>query len=110
MQHQVEALNGEQSGAEAKPPSDASYRAAFIAWLGALGNDARGLSSLLAQEGAPEPVRRFAAEALNQLFHVVDLVPEGVEALAYLEGAFAFRVLAREARASAAGAPEVGEP
>jgi hypothetical protein len=110
LQHQVEALNGEPSGAEASPPSDANYRAAFTAWLGALGNDARWLASLLAQEDAPERVRRFAAETLNQLFHVADLVPEGVEALAYLEGAFAVRVLARETWASPSGRTEGGEP
>jgi len=100
-------LNGVDRSAS--PPTDASYRAAFTAWLGGLGSEARELASLLAQDGAPEPVRRFAAETLNQLLSAVDLVPEGVEALAYLEGLFTFRVLARELPASA-WRPEGREP
>jgi hypothetical protein len=94
----VEALNGVDP--VVSPPTDASYRAAFTAWLGGLGSEARQLGSLLVQDTAPEPVRRFAAETLNQLLHAVDLVPEGVEALGYLEALFAFRVLAREACAA----------
>jgi hypothetical protein len=99
LQHQVEALNGMEP--DAGPPTDATYRAAFTAWLGALGGEARQLSSLLGQDGTPEPVRRFAAETLNQLLHAADLVPEGVEALAYLEALFTFRVLARDSAAKA---------
>lgn len=94
----MEALNGVDPAAS--PPSEATLRAAFTSWLSGLGSEARELSALLAQEGAPEPVRRFAAEALNQLLNAADLVPEGVEALAYLEGLFTFRVLAREAQES----------
>jgi hypothetical protein len=90
----VEALNGVDP--VASPPSDANYGSAFSAWLGGLASEARELSSLLERDGAPEPARRFAAETLNQLFYAADLVPEGVEALAYLEGLFTFRVLARE--------------
>jgi len=96
LRHQVEALNGVDT--VASPPSEVSYRAAFPAWLGGLGSQVRELCALLGQDSAPEPVRRFAAETLNQLFYAADLVPEGVEALAYLECLFTFRVLARESR------------
>ena len=90
----MEALNGVEP--VASPPSDAGYRAAFTAWLAGLGREARELGSLLERDATPEAVRRFAAETLNQLLYAVDLVPEGVEALAYLEGLFTFRVLARQ--------------
>lgn len=81
---------------ESPAPSDASYRAAFGAWLAGLGKEARELSLLLERQDAPEALRRFGAETLNQLLHAADLIPEGIEGLGYLELLLAFRVLARE--------------
>ena len=68
--------------------------ATFAGWLQGLGEDTRALGLLLEREDAPEALRRFAAHALNQLLHVSDLIPEGIEALGLLETAFAFRLLA----------------
>jgi len=76
---------------------EASYRAAFAGWLAGLGGQARELSRLLERADAPEGLRRFGAEALNQLLYAADLIPEGIEDLGYLETLFTFRVLAREA-------------
>lgn len=69
----------------------------FAGWLHGLGDETRELCLLLEREDAPESLRRFAAHALNQLLYVADLIPEGIEALGYLEAAFAFRLLAAQA-------------
>jgi hypothetical protein len=80
----------------ADPPSDGDYQKAFVAWLAGLGGEARELSALLAREEAPAGLRRFGAETLNQLLYAVDLIPEGIEGLGYLETLFGVRLLARE--------------
>ncbi len=80
----------------ADPPSDLEFKKAFVAWLTGLGGEARELSALLGREDAPPGLRRFAAETLNQLLYAVDLIPEGIEGLGYLEALFGVRLLARE--------------
>ena len=69
----------------------------FASWLRGLGNETEALSRLIEREDAPESLRRFAARALNQLLHVAELVPEGIEALGYLEALFVSRLLAAQA-------------
>ena len=70
---------------------------AFPAWLRSLAEDALGLSSVVADEGAPEQLRRGAAGALSYLFKSLDLIPDGIEDLGFLDDAFVFRVAARMA-------------
>jgi hypothetical protein len=82
---------------EATESGESSHGAVFGGWLAGLGEQARELSRLLEREDAPEALRRFGAETVNQLLHAADLIPEGIEDLGYLETLFAFRVLAREA-------------
>ncbi|HVZ33493.1 MAG TPA: hypothetical protein VG963_13770, partial [Polyangiaceae bacterium] len=77
-------------------PTDSDFKKAFVAWLGGLGGEARELSALLAREDATPSLRRFAAETLNQLLYAVDLIPEGIEGLGFLEALFGFRLRARE--------------
>jgi hypothetical protein len=84
----MEALN---------PEREAHWRASFAAWLGQLGNDTEAHCRLLEQADVPDGARKLAAESLNHLLHSVDLIPEGVEALGYLEHVFAFRALAERA-------------
>ena len=69
----------------------------FAGWLRGLGNETEALSRLIEREDAPESLRRFAAHALNQLLYVAALVPEGIEALGYLEALFTSRLLAAQA-------------
>jgi hypothetical protein len=94
----VEEVNAihESEGEAAAPPSDTDFKKAFVAWLAGLGGEARELAALLAREDAPPSLRRFAAETLNQLLYAVDLIPEGIEGLGYLETLFGVRLLARE--------------
>ena len=70
---------------------------AFPAWLRSLADDALGLASVVADEGASEPGRRGAASALSYLFKSLDLIPDGIEDLGFLDDAFVFRVAARMA-------------
>jgi len=70
---------------------------AFPQWLRALGDDARALAQLLEQGTLPEPVRRHVAGALNYLFKSLDLIPDGIEDLGFIDDAFVFRASAAAA-------------
>lgn len=73
---------------------------AFPKWLSTLGDDARALIALV--EGATaEPMRRRAAGALNYLFRSLDLIPDGIEDLGFIDDAFVLRVAAARALAEA---------
>ncbi len=81
---------------------------AFPAWLKALADDARGLADAVADETAPDAVRRYAAGGLNYLFKSLDLIPDGIEDLGYLDDAFVIRVaMARAVAESPAGGETV---
>jgi uncharacterized membrane protein YkvA (DUF1232 family) len=85
-------------------PLDSSCLEQFPAWLRTLSQDARALCRLLEGDSA-EPLRASAANALNYLFKSIDLIPDGLEDLGYLDDAFVFRVaLAASAGAAPAGA------
>ena len=68
---------------------------AFPKWLAELNDDAVVLSSLLTAESIPEKARRYVAGSLNYLAKSLDLIPDGVEDLGYLDDAFVLRVSAR---------------
>lgn len=65
---------------------------AIPAWLKSLATDARELAGALDQGGATEAERRAAATALNYLFKSLDLIPDGLEELGYIDDALVFRV------------------
>jgi uncharacterized membrane protein YkvA (DUF1232 family) len=65
---------------------------AFPAWLKSLPEDARVLTDLLADPSRPERLRSRAAAALNHLLKTLDMVPEGVEDLGFIDDAFVLRV------------------
>jgi len=77
---------------------------AFPNWLRTLGEDARALGALVESESNPEAVRRSATLALNYLFKSLDLIPDGIEDLGFIDDAFVFRVAA--AKAASDGAAE----
>jgi uncharacterized membrane protein YkvA (DUF1232 family) len=83
----------------------------FPDWLKSLANDALDLSGAVADNGAPEAVRRYAAAGLNYLFKSLDLIPDGIEDLGYLDDCFVLRVAAslasEEAPDADAKAPNV---
>ncbi len=84
---------------------------AFPAWLHQLAADARALADVVGDGALPEAVRRRCAAALNYLFKSVDLVPDGIEDLGFVDDAFVFRVAAAGALAASdaeSGSPEGG--
>jgi uncharacterized membrane protein YkvA (DUF1232 family) len=70
---------------------------AFPEWLRALGGDARSLADLVNDERSPEAVRRPIAAALNYLFKSLDLIPDGIEDLGFVDDAFVVRVASHAA-------------
>ena len=85
--------------------SDALCLEAFPAWLRSLREDATGLAAIVADGDAAESLRRPLASALNYLFKSLDLVPDGIEDLGFLDDAFILRVAASQAGPQ--GAPEL---
>ena len=67
----------------------------FPEWLRTLADDANDLAAAVADENLPQPLRRYAAAGLNYLFKSLDLIPDGIEDLGYLDDAFVLRVAAK---------------
>ena len=67
---------------------------AFPGWLKSLAEDAQTLASLLEQSEASPAAQRSAASALNYLFKSLDLIPDGLEDLGFIDDAFVLRVAA----------------
>ncbi|MEM1033189.1 MAG: YkvA family protein [Myxococcota bacterium] len=83
----------------------------FPQWLKGLPTDATDLAEAVEDGEAPEAVRRYAAAGLNYLFKSLDLIPDGIEDLGFLDDAFVIRVAAKlaveEASDAEAKAPRV---
>jgi uncharacterized membrane protein YkvA (DUF1232 family) len=79
---------------------------AIPAWLKSLAADAREFASVLDQGEASEAERRAAATALNYLFKSLDLIPDGLEELGYIDDALVFRVATAAVPASELGTDE----
>jgi uncharacterized membrane protein YkvA (DUF1232 family) len=64
---------------------------AFPNWLRSLGDDARALGAALERDDASGPAAKRAAAALNYLFKSLDLIPDGLEDLGFIDDAFVLR-------------------
>ena len=82
------------------PTNDSRYLEMFPAWLRSLGEDAAALKDLVAGD-APDGVRRYVAAGLNYIFKSLDLIPDGIDDLGYMDDAFVLRVAASLAVAEA---------
>lgn len=72
---------------------------AFPAWLRSLADDAVALAGLIAAESTPAGARRAITGGLNYLFKSLDLVPDGIDDIGFLDDAFVLRIAARDALA-----------
>jgi len=70
---------------------DPKYLEMFPAWLRSLGEDAGALGTIVAGN-ASEPVKRNVIAGLNYIFKSLDLIPDGIDDLGYLDDAFVLRV------------------
>jgi uncharacterized membrane protein YkvA (DUF1232 family) len=84
--------------------SDEVYLDAFAAWLGTLAHDANTLAA--AMDGGVGAESEALVGGLNYLFKSLDLIPDGIEDLGYLDDAFVMRVAAKHAKE--AGVQHVG--
>src|SRR6202167_3465861 len=73
--------------------SDSRYLEMFPSWLRSLGEDAAALG-LMAEGTGPEPARKYVVGALNYIFKSLDLIPDGIDDLGFLDDAFVLRVAA----------------
>jgi uncharacterized membrane protein YkvA (DUF1232 family) len=76
-----------------EPSSESRYLEMFPAWLRSLGEDAAAMGKLM-ESDAPDGVRRYVAGGLNYLFKSLDLIPDGIDDLGFLDDTFVLRVAA----------------
>jgi uncharacterized membrane protein YkvA (DUF1232 family) len=76
-----------------EPTADSRYLEMFPAWLRSLGEDAAALG-LIVEGTGPDDVRKFVIAGLNYLFKSLDLIPDGIDDLGFLDDAFVLRVAA----------------
>jgi len=67
---------------------------AFPQWIRSLADDATALAQLLSTDSLPQDARSFVAGGLNYVFKSLDLIPDGLEGLGFLDDAFVLRVAA----------------
>jgi len=72
----------------------ANYLDTFPAWLKTLGEDAGHLAALLPDNAVAQESREALAGGLNYLFKTLDLIPDGIDDIGYLDDAFVLRVSA----------------
>jgi uncharacterized membrane protein YkvA (DUF1232 family) len=81
---------------------DGRYLEAFPSYLRSLGEDATALAAVVSSDAA-EPVRRYVVAGLTYIFKSLDLIPDGIDDLGYMDDAFVLRVAAALAVAEAGG-------
>jgi uncharacterized membrane protein YkvA (DUF1232 family) len=74
-------------------PNDARFLELFPNWLKSLGEDASILADVLKKE-VPEDTKRSVAGGLNYIFKSLDLIPDGIDDLGFMDDAFVLRVSA----------------
>jgi uncharacterized membrane protein YkvA (DUF1232 family) len=74
--------------------SEPNFLERFSAWLQSLGQEAEQLAPLIDDESLPLPARQTLIGAVNYLFKSLDLIPDGIDDIGYLDDAFVLRVSA----------------
>src|SRR6202042_3181650 len=70
---------------------DPKYREMFPAWLRSLGEDAGALGTLVSGNASAD-VKRHVIAGLNYIFKSLDLIPDGIDDLGFMDDAFVLRV------------------
>jgi uncharacterized membrane protein YkvA (DUF1232 family) len=71
---------------------DPRYLEVFPQWLRSLGEDAGAVGELLASDDVGDEVARSLVSGLNYIFKSLDLIPDGIDDLGFLDDAFVLRV------------------
>lgn len=79
----------------------------FPEWLRSLGADARAMAQSLCDNRLSTEERIWIASALNYVLRSVDLIPDGIEDLGFLDDAFVLRQAALEVARQQAAAAEL---
>jgi uncharacterized membrane protein YkvA (DUF1232 family) len=87
-------------------PIDPRYLEVFPQWLRSLGEDASQVGDVLASGAADDDATRSLVAGLNYIFKSLDLIPDGIDDLGFLDDAFVLRVACDLA---AAARPEARE-
>jgi len=74
--------------------SNEKYLDTFPNWLRTLGTDAEEMAELLNVKGMPTDSLESITGGLNYLFKSLDLIPDGIDDIGYLDDAFVLRVSA----------------
>ena len=72
---------------------DPKYLEMFPAWLRSLGEDAAALGAIVTSHSS-EQVKRHVVAGLNYIFKSLDLIPDGIDDLGFMDDAFVLRVAA----------------
>jgi uncharacterized membrane protein YkvA (DUF1232 family) len=87
------------SESEAEP----TYLDRFPTWLRSLGEDAERLGQLAAHPELQETSRQALVAGINYVFRSLDLVPDGIDDIGYLDDAFVLRVASEQALHESSG-------
>ena len=71
---------------------DPRYLEVFPQWLRSLGEDAGAVGALLATDEVGDEAARSLVSGLNYIFKSLDLIPDGIDDLGFLDDAFVLRV------------------
>jgi hypothetical protein len=71
---------------------DPRYLEVFPQWLRSLGEDAGAVGQLLASAEMGDDAARSLVSGLNYIFKSLDLIPDGIDDLGFLDDAFVLRV------------------
>ncbi len=79
---------------------DPRYLEIFPQWLRSLGEDAAAVGEIVASSGSDDAATRSLVAGLNYIFKSLDLIPDGIDDLGYLDDAFVLRVASSLAAAA----------
>ena len=74
--------------------ADEKFLDIFPTWLRSLGEDVETLLALAGVEDMDEGARRQLVAGINYVFKSLDLIPDGIDDIGYLDDAFVLRVAA----------------
>lgn len=75
-----------------------AYLDTFPNWLRSLGDDTIALALVLGDDALTSGAAQAAASGVNYLFKSLDIIPDGIDDIGYVDDAFVLRVCAAQAK------------